>query len=267
MRIAQISDIHVGSGKHDPKLISAAVEEINAFAPDLVAVAGDLTETGHRGQFEEAKEYLDRLECPNVVVVMGNKDAKNVGLRHFKSLFGPRQRALTLQVPEGEAKVVGLDSTRTDLDVGEVGADSYPWLDSELRGWDRGPKIVVLHHHLMAVPGTGLDSGILLDAGDLMAILQDLEVDLVLAAHRHVPYFWNISGVRVVHSGTTSSFQIRGLIPPSYNVIELGPEEVTVTMQQPGEGKEGRNQLASFARSPAKTSRLYPALEWFVGYG
>lgn len=266
MRIVQMSDIHVGSGMHDPKLISAAVEETNALEPDLVAIAGDLTETGHRWEFEEAKGYLDRLTCPNVMVVMGNKDAKNVGLRHFKSLIGPRERSFTVTVPEGEAKVVGLDSTRTDLDEGEVGADSYPWLDSELRGWDRGPKIVVLHHHLMAVPGTGLDSGILLDAGDVMAILQDLEVDLVLAAHRHVPYLWSISGVRVVHSGTVSSFQVRGLIPPSYNVIDFGPEEVTVTLQRPGEGKSGADRLASFARRPAKSSRLYPDLEWFVSY-
>lgn len=267
MRIVQMSDIHVGSGAHEPALISAAVEEINALAPDLVAVAGDLTETGRRQEFKEAKGYLDQLQCPNVVVVMGNKDAKNVGLRHFKELFGYRERAFVVPVPEGEAKVVGLDSTRTDLDAGEVGADSYPWLDSELRGWDRGPKIVVLHHHLLAVPGTGLDSGILLDAGDVMAILQDLEVDLVLAAHRHVPYLWNISGVGVVHSGTASSYQTRGLIPPSYNVIELGPEEVAVTLQRPGEGEGGRSQLASFTRHAGNSYRIYPDLEWFVGYG
>ena len=267
MRIVQMSDIHVGSGRHDPKLISAAIEETNALEPDLVAVAGDLTETGRREEFEEAKGYLDRLECPNVMVVMGNKDAKNVGLRHFKDLFGFRERSFTVPVPEGEAKVVGLDSTRTDLDVGEVGADSYPWLDSELRGWDRGPKIVVLHHHLLAVPGTGLDSGILLDAGDVMAVLQDLEVDLVLAAHRHVPYLWNISGVGVVHSGTVSSFQVRGFIPPSFNVIDFGSEEVSVTLRHPGEGKEGADRLASFNRHTARSSWVYPDLKWFVGYG
>lgn len=116
MRIVQISDIHVGAGAYDPELLDSVIEETNALEPDLVAVAGDLTGAGHRWEFEGAKEYLDRLTCPNVVVIMGNKDAKNVGRRHFGDLFGPRQRAMTFSVPEGEAKIVALDSTRMDLD-------------------------------------------------------------------------------------------------------------------------------------------------------
>lgn len=140
VRIVQMSDIHLGSRMHKPEMLEAVMEETNALSPDLVAIAGDLTETGHRWEFEEAKSYLDRLECPNVMTVMGNKDAKNVGRRHFKDLFGPRERAATLSVREGEAKVVALDSTRMDLDVGEVELESCSWLDSEFRGWDRGPK-------------------------------------------------------------------------------------------------------------------------------
>lgn len=267
MRIVQMSDIHVGSGKHRPDLISSAIEETNALQPDLVAVAGDLTETGRRSEYEEAKGYLDQLTCPNVAVVMGNKDAKNVGHRHFEDLFGPREREFTLTGPEGEAKVATLNSTKTDLDEGEVETHSYGRLDSELRGWDRGPKIVMLHHHILAVPGTGMDSSILRDAGEVMALLTDLEVDLVLCAHRHVPYLWSISGVRVVHSGTVSSLQTRGYIPPSYNLIDLGPDEGRVTMRRPGEGEEGESPLASFTRREARASRLYPDLDWFVSYG
>lgn len=261
-----MSDIHVGDGEHDPDLLESVIEETNALEPDLVAVAGDLTGAGHRWEFEGAKKYLDRLDCPNVVVIMGNKDAKNVGRRHFGDLFGPRERATTVSVPEGEAKVVALDSTRMDLDEGEVGAGNYSWLDSELRGWDKGPKIVMLHHHLLAVPGTGLDSGILDDAGDLMAILCELEVDMVLCGHKHVPYMWSVSGVRIVHSGTASMFQVRGVIPPSYNFIDFGSEEARVTMHQPGKGKEGETPLASFARNPTRSSRLHPEMEWFVRY-
>ena len=70
MRIVQLSDIHVGSGLFKPELLVAAVEETNALAPDLVAVAGDLTTEGYRHEFEEVRGHLDRLACPNVVVVM-----------------------------------------------------------------------------------------------------------------------------------------------------------------------------------------------------
>ncbi len=264
MKIVQMSDIHVGSGLFRPDLLSAAVEQTNALGPDLVAVAGDLTMEGYRWEFEEAKDYLDRIECPNVVVAMGNHDARSVGYRHFEELFGTRAGAATVAVPEGEAKVVVLDSSKPDLDEGEVGREHYAWLDSQFRGWTRGPKILVIHHHILAVPGTGRDVNILRDAGDVMAILREVGVDMVLSGHRHVPYVWSISGVRVVHSGTVSSMRVRGTMPPSYNVIEFDSEKVEITLREPGKG-EGE-PLASFARRAVTTSRFYPDFERFVGY-
>lgn len=245
------------------QVLEAAVEETNEHGPDLVVVAGDLTMSGYRSEFEEAKGYLDRLECENVVVAMGNHDAKNVGYRHFEDLFGVREGARTVPTSEGEAKVVTVDSTQPDLDEGQVGREHYGWIDSEFRGWEAGPKIFVVHHHFFAVPGTGRDTGVLRDAGEVMAILESLEVDIVLAGHRHVPYLWNVSGVRVIHSGTVSSERTRGFIPPSYNLIELGPEEARVIMRKPGEDEE---LLATFARDPVRTSELHQPLELFVSY-
>jgi 3',5'-cyclic-AMP phosphodiesterase len=266
VRIVQISDIHVGSGLFRPELLDAAIEETNALEPDLVAIAGDLTMEGYRWEFEEAKGYLDRLECQNVVVVPGNHDAKNVGYRHFEEFFGLREGAVTVNVPEGEAKIVALDSTKPDLDEGEIGREHYAWIDSEFRNWERGPKIVIVHHHILAVPGTGRDVNNLRDAGDVMAIFRELKVDMVLSGHRHVPYVWSISGVRVVHSGTASSMRVRGTMPPSYNVIEIDDQSVRITLKQPAKGKEGEDPLASFARAPVSTSEFYPDFERFVLY-
>ena len=266
MKIVQMSDIHVGSGLFRPELLSAAMQETNELAPDLVAVVGDLTTEGYRWEFEEAKGYLDRIECENVIVTMGNHDARSVGYRHFEEFFGMREGATTIPVPEGEAKVVALDSTKPDLDEGEVGREHYAWLDSEFRGWDKGPKILLVHHHILAVPGTGRDVNNLRDAGDVMAILRELRVDMVLSGHRHVPYVWSISGVRIVHSGTVSSMRVRGSMPPSYNVIELDEESVKITLHQPGKGKEGEEPLASFSRSPVTTSEFYPDFDRFVLY-
>lgn len=263
MKIVQMSDIHVGSGLFKEELLSAAIEETNAMEPDLVAIAGDLTMEGYRWEFEAARGYLDRLECSNVVYAMGNHDAKSVGYRHFEEFFGRRTSSVTIPVPEGEAKVVTLDSTKPDLDEGEIGREYYAWLDSEFRGWDRGPKILIVHHHILAVPGTGRDVNILLDAGDVMAMLRELKVDMVLSGHRHVPYVWSISGVRIVHSGTVSSFRVRGTMPPSYNIVEFDEETVEITLKQPGGEEE---PLASFSRKPVTTSEFHPALERFVSY-
>jgi 3',5'-cyclic AMP phosphodiesterase CpdA len=263
MKIVQMSDIHVGSGLFREGLLTAAIDEANAMAPDLVVIAGDLTMEGYRWEFEEAKGYLDRLECPNIVYAMGNHDAKSVGYRHFEEFFGRRTSSVTLSVPEGEAKVVTLDSTKPDLDEGEIGREYYAWLDEEFRGWERGPRILIVHHHILAVPGTGRDVNILRDAGDVMAMLRELKVDLVLSGHRHVPYVWSISGVRIVHSGTVSSLRVRGTMPPSYNVIEFDEENVEVKLKQPGGEEE---PLASFSRRPVTTSNFHPALDRFVSY-
>jgi 3',5'-cyclic-AMP phosphodiesterase len=263
VRIVQISDIHTGSPHFRPELMEAAIEEANALAPDLVAVAGDLTTEGYRWEFEEAKRFLDSLECPNVVVIMGNHDAKNVGYRHFEDLFGARSQAFTISVPEGEAKIVSLDSSKPDLSEGEVGREYYAWLDSQFRDWREGPKVLVVHHHILAVPGTGRDRNILRDAGDIMAILREIKVDLVLCGHRHVPYVWSIAGVRIVHSGTVSSMRVRGEIPPSYNVIDFDKEQVRITLRQPG-GKQ--EPLARFSTRPVTTSEIFLPLERFVRY-
>jgi 3',5'-cyclic AMP phosphodiesterase CpdA len=261
-----MSDLHVGEGLFRPELLSAAIREANELTPDLVVVAGDLTMEGYRNEFEECKRFLNELACGHVVVTMGNHDARNVGYRHFEDFFGARDSVTTVPVEEGRAKVVAIDSTKPDLDEGEVGREHYGWLDAELRGWTEGPRIVVIHHHILAVPGTGRDVNNLRDAGDVMAIMRELEVDLVLSGHRHVPYVWSISGVRVVHSGTVSTLRVRGTMPPSYNVIEIDADEVRIALRQPGQGWQGEEPLARFAPQPVTTSRFYPEFERFVRY-
>ncbi|CAN5865664.1 metallophosphoesterase [soil metagenome] len=265
MKIVQMSDIHVeDGGKFRPDLLDIVIEETNRLEPDLVAVVGDLTGEGYRKDFEQAKEYLDQLDCPNIQYIMGNHDARNVGYRYFEELFGTRNSSTIVSADEGEAKVVALDSTKPDLDKGEVGREYYAWIDSEFRDWDRGPKILLIHHHLLAVPGTGRDSNILRDAGDVTALLREVEVDLVLSGHRHVPYIWSISGVRIVHSGTATTERIRGTIGPSYNLIEVGPESVEVTLKD----SRGENDqaLARFSRKPQRSTELYMDYDRYVSY-
>ncbi len=218
---------------------------------------------GYREEFEEAKSYLDRLECKNVVVVPGNHDSRNVGYYHFEDLVGKREGSLTLPVGEGEAKVVALDSSEPDLDEGQIGRERYTWLDSEFRGWDRGAKILVIHHHLLDIPGTGRNRNVLRDAGDILAILRDLEVNLVLAGHRHVPYVFSLFDTLIVHSGTVSSKRLRGYVRPSYNQIELGSEKISVTLRYPGEEHE---PFASGTWKPHANVRFHPELHRYVRY-
>jgi 3',5'-cyclic-AMP phosphodiesterase len=51
VRIVQMSDLHVGEGLFRGELLSAAIQETNALAPDLVVVASDLPMEGSRSEF------------------------------------------------------------------------------------------------------------------------------------------------------------------------------------------------------------------------
>src|SRR5207253_683579 len=82
------------------------------LAPQIVIVSGDLTTFGFKGEYAQAKAYLDRIHCEHVVVIPGNHDSRNVGYVHFEQLFGERNRVVRV----GDVTVVAVDSTEPDLD-------------------------------------------------------------------------------------------------------------------------------------------------------
>src|SRR5205814_10304719 len=58
--IAQLSDLHVGANRHRRELLRSAIREVNEARPDLVVVAGDLTDDGFPEQYAEVREEVDR---------------------------------------------------------------------------------------------------------------------------------------------------------------------------------------------------------------
>lgn len=263
--IAQISDIHCGSIYFEQELLTAAVNEIQELAPDLVVVAGDLTEEGYAAQFQTAREALRPLQEEfTTVVIPGNHDARNVGYVHFADSFGKgetgakldRSLHLSRSGAPGMISVVAVDSSKPDLNEGEVGRERYEWI-AEKFSYPADYRIFVLHHHLVPVPGTGRERNIVWDAGDVLALLDNAEVNLVLAGHKHVPHVWVVGDMLIVNSGTASSFRLRGYTRPSYNVLHITEEEVTVTLVYPGVGER---RAAHFDRNSRVLDR-HPELD------
>lgn len=242
LTIAQFSDIHCGHIMFDSDLMEAAIDEIAGLAPDLVVMAGDLTSEGYAPQFRQAKRYLDRLGGFEMVVVPGNHDLMNVGFLHFDDAFGRSDRVMRLpfRISEGKpqryATVVAVNSSKPDLADGEIGHIRYDWIRQSYE-WPEDYRIFVLHHHLVSVPGTGRERNIVWDAGDVLALLTELKVDLVLSGHKHVPNVWQFGEMLLVNSGTCSSHRVRGYTRPSYNVIEITEERVRIVQKYPGLGE------------------------------
>jgi Icc protein len=233
MLIAQLSDVHVGGGRFRLELLRAAIEEVNAAAPDLVVVAGDLTDDGYPDQYPEAREELDAIECPEIVLVPGNHDARNVGYIRFEEEFGSRDSRLRAELGGVDVALVAVDTSKPDIDEGEVGREHYGWIAEGFDG-SADLRVFVCHHHLMPVPGTGRERNQVLDAGDVIALLRQLHVDLVLSGHRHVPYVWPVAGMFIVHSGTVSTLRVRGFPHPAYNLIRIEDNRISVELRIPG---------------------------------
>jgi 3',5'-cyclic AMP phosphodiesterase CpdA len=246
LRIAQISDIHCGEPTFDRDLLRTSMDRINRLKPDIVIVAGDLTGGGYEWEFQEAAKELGKIRSPRVVVP-GNHDSRHVGYIHFERYFGERFISHRLAFESARAErlratglmVAAVDSSSPDLDEGHVGREHYPWIWEQFSEPDDF-KLLVLHHHLVSIPGTGRERNIITDAGDLLAEIAKIGVDIVLSGHKHVPFFWGVNGMLICNSGTASTRRLRGLTPRSFNEIQIDASTIKVYLHYP----DGRRELS-----------------------
>lgn len=74
VRIAQISDLHVGEGALDRRFLQRVVDQVNALKPDIIVITGDLVE-GSVATTRGELEPLTELEAPlGVYFVTGNHE-------------------------------------------------------------------------------------------------------------------------------------------------------------------------------------------------
>lgn len=212
-----ISDVHFGP-PHRPELSRAVIDFVHRHEPGMVVLSGDLTQRAKPEQFRQAREFVDALPVPTLVVP-GNHDVPLYRVwervfapfgayrRHFSDELEPVHR-------EDGLLVVGINTAynwtwkegriqlRRLLEVGELLA-SVP--ESVL-------KVVVAHHHLIPPPNFGTQT-VLANAYEAMDLFSRAGVDLILSGHLHQSYIGNSEEfypkgrppVVVVHSGTTTS--------------------------------------------------------------
>ena len=112
--LVHLSDLHFG--RVDPRIVPPLVQAIQTIAPDLIAVSGDFTQRARRSQFVQARDFLQQLPFPQIVVP-GNHDVPlyNIAARLLSPLAGYRRyiaRDLTPVFVDEEMMVVGLNSAR-----------------------------------------------------------------------------------------------------------------------------------------------------------
>ena len=235
--IVHLSDIHFGT--HLPELVESLVVDIGDRHPDLVVVSGDLTQRARRGQFAQARAFLDRLPG-HVLTVMGNHDVPLLDLpRRVVSPTGryrsyvtptldpvinlPGLVALGLNsMPAWRWKAAHVSHRQADLVRDTLGR-------SPSEAW----RVLVTHHPVLPASLSAFRG-----RRRLVEACDHARVAVLLSGHTHTASAGVVTlGVRrqalAVVSGTTISSRTRRTTN-AYNVVDLsGPMEVgaTVTVQ------------------------------------
>ncbi len=190
---------------------------VNEENPDIVVITGDITDYGLTSEFQGAKEELHDISSP-YLIVPGNHDSRHEGYKKFENFFG--KRFLSSKVDD--YTFVGIDSSEPDIDEGHIGREQLSRLQHQISSH----SILFLHHHIVPIPHTGRERNVLVDAGEVLKILDMCEVPLVLSGHKHVPWVWKVNNTILITAGTVSC--IRTGTDQSFNSILFEEDKVAI---------------------------------------
>ena len=146
-RIAQISDIHIGSllGRD---FAAWLVDRVNGLSPDLVAVTGDLVDGSVKHLAEEAAPFAGLRGRLGVYFVTGNHDHYSNAESWSDAVADMGMRVLRnehLVMGEDEARFVlaGVDDHRSGQFPGDSGGED---LDAALAGLEADLPVILLAH-------------------------------------------------------------------------------------------------------------------------
>ena len=229
IRIVHVSDFHCDGSPELRTALARLVDRAIDCDPDLVVVTGDLSADGRPAELDAVDAELERFGPIPRVVTPGNRDlVPSVGppgearplpadsdLDFFLALepalgFGFDDPPIGLPAgPDADPEVRftsrfgRLDGRYADARIQLVAVNSTPRLrpaelERAARRLGRAPsgalRVFALHHGLLPVPGRKLRDGDLAGrAGDLLALLLELKVDLVLHGHIHRAHAWLVS--------------------------------------------------------------------------
>lgn len=145
-RIVQISDIHIGPIL-DRRFAAELTERVNALAPDLIAVTGDLVDGDVRHVGDEVEPFAGLRAPHGVYFVTGNHDhysgadpwvarVSDLGMRPL------RNRRVTIGGGDGAFDLAGVEDHHAHL----VSAAYRSDLEAALAGRDPARPVVLLAH-------------------------------------------------------------------------------------------------------------------------
>jgi 3',5'-cyclic AMP phosphodiesterase CpdA len=179
-------------------VLDALVSDMQAQAPDHIAVTGDLVNLALEAEFAPARKWLESVGRPDrVTVIPGNHDAYVRATQHrFAQAWGDYLRGDNVPVGGvtfpflrrcGPLALVGVSSavpTRPLMATGWLGRPQLDALERMLAGLSAGEvfRVLLIHHPLRSDAPTKR----LTDSSQLRTLLKRHGVELVLHGHDHI---------------------------------------------------------------------------------
>lgn len=224
--VLHVSDTHFGTER--PEVVQALVALAHQQRPSVVVLSGDITQRARPAQFEAARQFVERLGAP-ALVLPGNHDIALFDLwarftrpyARFSAAFGP---VLEPVHASHNLLVIGVNTTRAARHKhGEVSLEQIGRVSSQLRqATPEQLRVVVVHQPAAVILESDINNLLRGHAAALKAWAA-AGADLVLGGHIHVPYTVAVPGLArplwVVQAGTAVSHRIRAGLPNSVNML------------------------------------------------
>ncbi len=217
--IVQLSDLHFGTVLDET--LTPLLNVVRALRPDLTIVSGDLTQRAKERQFREAREFIDQLPQPRLVVP-GNHDVPLYDIvRRFAAPLARYTKFISTDLAptyiDDEIAVVALNTARSFVVKGGHISDAQVAMATRaFRQLQYGQARIVVTHHPFDIP-LGLSGvAIVRGASAAMHAFAESEVDLFMAGHLHLVHFASTSrfvpsyNAPIVGAGTATSTRARG---------------------------------------------------------
>jgi 3',5'-cyclic AMP phosphodiesterase CpdA len=260
--IAHLSDLHFG--RLDRAIPPALIAAIDAAEPDVVVLSGDLTQRARRREFDDAREFLDDLPSPQIVVP-GNHDVPlyNVVARTLTPLARYRRTISDDLEPfyaDDEIAVAGVNTARSlTLTSGRINRRQVERACARLAECGPGVTRIIVTHHPFDIPNARDAHGVLGRAAMALAEFAYHGVDIILSGHLHLGgvsdsgALYNIPGRAplLIQAGSATSTRLRGAAN-SFNLVRIDRPRVSV------ERLNWNSERGSFAVAAIDQFQLMP---------
>ena len=228
-RLVHLSDLHFGT---ESSQVARALERaVEALAPELVVVSGDLTQRARRREFAAARHFLDALPG-RYVTVPGNHDIPLFDplsrtlwpFRKYREAFGATRTALH---EHGAVRLVTVNSVRPERHAeGRVGRARRHQVADLARGAPPGTLTVVVTHHPLGSVRRGRPPS---EHRRALEQWREAGVQLILSGHEHRTFLFRSDANAdartrtpwLLNAGTAISRRLRHEAPNSFNVVDV----------------------------------------------